>query len=224
MKILEIPQSGKLGTIVGQSGRFGQIRRTLAIPADPKTPIQMILRRNLTRVARSWKSLTQVEQQAWITEAATVMSARKGGTRGALFGVQLYSGINCTNLLCGNDMVRLPPPKPNLGPPVATALAITNPAGVVTLQLATVGAPTQADPWIVSASKPQSPGFNKCDHIHIIGLAPAPQNGVCDISALYTVRYGVPPVGWKIWVSISATHAGWQEPPATFMQPVPPAT
>ena len=224
MKILEIPQSGKLGTIVGQDGRFGQIRRALVIPADPKTPIQMILRRNLTQAAKSWKSLTQAEQQAWIAVAATVMSAPRGGTQGALYGVQLYSKINCTNLLCGNDMVRLPPPKPDIGPAVATALAITNPAGVVTLQLTPVGEPTPANPWIVSASKPQSPGFNKCDHIHILGLAPAPQNGLCDISALYTAKYGVPAPGLKIWVSICATQSGWQDPPATFMQPVPPAT
>ena len=146
----------------------------------------------------------------------------QGRYQGALYGVQLYSKINCTNLLCGNDMVRLPPPRPNVGPAVATALAITNAAGVVSLTLTTVGEPTPANPWIVSASPPQSPGFNKCDHIHIIALAIAPQDGACDITAPYTAKYGRPPVGWKIWVSISATQSGWQDPPTTFMQPVPP--
>ena len=38
MKILDIPQSGKRGLNVSQDGAFGQISRTLAIPANPRTP------------------------------------------------------------------------------------------------------------------------------------------------------------------------------------------
>ena len=38
MKILDIPQSGKRGLNVSQAGQFGQISRTLAIPANPRTP------------------------------------------------------------------------------------------------------------------------------------------------------------------------------------------
>jgi hypothetical protein len=40
MKILDIPQSGKRGLNVSQAGQFGQISRTLAIPANPRSLAQ----------------------------------------------------------------------------------------------------------------------------------------------------------------------------------------
>jgi len=169
--------------------------------------------------------LAQFEQDAWIAVAQTVPSARKGGTQGPLTGCQLYTQINCINLLCGNGLVRFPPPKPTVPPIVATAFNITNAAGLVALTLATIGQPTQADPWIVRASPPQSSGYNKCDDIRLLGVAPAPKNDLCDISALYTAKYNAPPpAGSKIWVSISATHAGWEDLPSTFMFQVPSPT
>jgi hypothetical protein len=92
------------------------------------------------------------------------------------------------------------------GTPVATACNITYVAGVVALQFATVGEPTQTDPWIVKASPPQSFGCNQCD-----------------VSALYMAKYGLPPARCKIWVSITATDAGWRDLPSTLMLPVLPA-
>ncbi len=38
MKILDIPQSGKKGLNVSMNGRYGQVRRTLVIPTNPRTP------------------------------------------------------------------------------------------------------------------------------------------------------------------------------------------
>ena len=222
MKFLDVLSAGKLGSTVFQGGRFGQIKRTLVIPVDPKTPIQIVLRDNLKLVTQSWRTLTDPERLVWIALAETVMSKPKGGDQGPLTGVQLYTKINCVNLLCGNDMVRLPSPKPDYCPAVATALSIANPAGVLALKLTTIGEPTQANPWIVRASPSQSPGCHKCDDLRIIGLAPAPQNGLCDVSALHSARFGQPDIGRKIWVSICATHAGWEDFPREFVQIVPP--
>ena len=59
MKILDIPQSGKRGLNVSQAGQFGQISRTLAIPANPRTSAQMSVRDNLSRVAARWRALTE---------------------------------------------------------------------------------------------------------------------------------------------------------------------
>ena len=222
MKILDIPQVGKIGQYVVQGGRYGQIKRAYVIPMDPKTPIQLILRRNLTRVTQSWRTLTQEERDFWTALALTIDSVPHGGTQGHLSGMQLYSKINCINLLCGNPIAVLPVARPVLGARVATAFAITNAAGAAVLKLATIGEPTQANPWIIRASAPQSAGCNVCDDLRIIGLAPAPENGLCDISALFLARYGVPSAGRKIWVSVSATEAGWQDLPSEFVATVPP--
>ncbi len=37
MRILDIPQSGKEGLRVSLQGRYGQVRRALVIPANPRT-------------------------------------------------------------------------------------------------------------------------------------------------------------------------------------------
>jgi hypothetical protein len=37
MRILDIPQSGKEGLSVSLQGRYGQVRRALVIPANPRT-------------------------------------------------------------------------------------------------------------------------------------------------------------------------------------------
>jgi hypothetical protein len=58
MKILDIPQSGKRGLNVSQAGQFGQISRTLAIPANPRTLAQMSVRDNLSRVAGAHRTPT----------------------------------------------------------------------------------------------------------------------------------------------------------------------
>ena len=44
MKILDIPQSGKRGLNVSMDSPFGQVSRTVAIPANPRTPAQMGVR------------------------------------------------------------------------------------------------------------------------------------------------------------------------------------
>ena len=39
-------------------GQYGQVSRTLAIPANPRTPAQMTIRRNLSKVSARWRALT----------------------------------------------------------------------------------------------------------------------------------------------------------------------
>ena len=35
-----------------------------------------------------------------------------------------------------------------------------------------------------------------------IGLLPAPKRGMCDITKLYVAKFGVPPVGKKVFIRI----------------------
>ena len=83
MKILDIPQCGKLGTIVGQGGRFGQIRRTLAIPSNPQTPDQTSVRAALTVAAKNWRNLTEPQRAAWIAAASASSQSPHGHLRPA---------------------------------------------------------------------------------------------------------------------------------------------
>ena len=69
MRVSDVPQSGKRGTIVSANTRYGLIQRQFVVPKDPSTPAQMRIRSNLGRVASRWRVLTVAQRNAWITGA-----------------------------------------------------------------------------------------------------------------------------------------------------------
>jgi hypothetical protein len=79
MKISDIPQSGKRGKTVSMQGRYGQVSRILAVPANPETPYQLTIRRNLRKVSAAWRALTEAQRAAWITAAQNARSHSRLG-------------------------------------------------------------------------------------------------------------------------------------------------
>ena len=74
---------------------------------------------------------------------------------------------------------------------------------------------------IVRASAPVSQGRETCSDFRVLGTCPAPVLGSSDITALYTARYGVPPVGKKVYVQVNQFVDGWESLPMTFWAIVP---
>ena len=54
-----------------------------------------------------------------------------------------------------------------------------------------------------------------------LGALPAFNNGVANITALYTARFGVPPAGSKVFVSAFQYASGWSDFPVLFSGTVP---
>ena len=223
MKILDIPQSGKRGLTVSQSGRNGQISRALVIPANPRTDAQLRIRSFLSNVASKWSgTLTEQERNAWIAEAKQHQSRARLGQSGPLTGFQLFAKINCTLAQFGQDTVTAPPAHPQFPELAPASLVITNTGGVIALKLA---CPT--DPGtntIVRGSGPMSQGRENCRDFRILGICPAAAQGSADITGLYTARYGVPPVGKKVFVQVNQFVDGWENLPVTFWAIVPAAS
>ena len=103
MKILDIPQSGKRGFTVSQNGRYGQISRAFAVPANPRTDAQLDIRDTFAAVTKAWRALSDAQRAAWASAALTVMSKSRCGTSGPLTGAQLYTKLNATCALIGAD-------------------------------------------------------------------------------------------------------------------------
>ena len=221
MKILDIPQSGKRGLNVSQAGQFGQISRTLAIPENPRTPAQMTVRDNLSRVAARWRALTEPQRVEWMEAATAVKSNTRLGQNGALSGFQLFAKINCTLKQFGGDQVDTPPVRPQFADLAVQGLVITNTAGVVALKLTCPTNP--GENTIVRGSKPVSQGVEVCKDFRILGACPAPADGAADITGLYTARYGVPKAGTKVYVQVNQVVDGWESLPRTYSAIVPTA-
>ena len=219
MKILDIPQSGKRGLNVSQAGQFGQISRTLAIPANPRTDAQMSVRDNLSRVAAKWRKLTEPQRLEWVAAATAVKSTSRLGQNGSLSGFQLFAKINCTLAQFGQDQVDTPPLRPEFPDLATQGLVITNTDDVIALKLDCPGNPGQNT--IVRASKPLSQGIEVCKDFRILGTCPAPVAGSSDITTLYTARYGVPQVGTKVYVQVNQVVDGWESLPRTYSAIVP---
>jgi hypothetical protein len=222
MKILDIPQSGKRGLNVSQAGQFGQISRALAIPANPRTPAQMSVRLILSRVAARWRALTEPQRTAWVAAAKEARSNPRLGQSGTLSGFLLFTKINCTLTQFGQAELDAPPAQP-LFPDLAPAnLVITHTGGVIALKLTCPSDP--GENTIVRASAPVSQGRETCSDYRVLGTCPAPVLGSSDITALYTARYGVPPVGKKVYVQVNQFVDGWESLPMSFWAIVPATT
>ena len=219
MKILDIPQSGKRGLNVSQKGAFGQISRTLAIPTNPRTSAQMGVRANLSKVAAAWRSLTEAQRVAWVAAAKEAKSSTRLGQNGTLSGFLLFTKINCTLAQFGQEQVTAPPAQPQFPDLAPQNLSITNTAGAIALKLTCPTSP--GENTIVRASAPISQGRQTCSNFRVLGTCPAVVQGSADITSLYTARYGVPPVGKKVYVQVNQFVNGWESLPVSFWGIVP---
>jgi hypothetical protein len=219
MKILDIPQSGKRGLYVSQGGRYGQISRAFVIPSNPRTASQTSVRAILTRVTARWRTLQEAQRAAWTAAGSMVSSVSRLGQSGPLTGQQLFNKINCTLAQFGQDQVDAPPAPPQFPALAPQNLVITNTGGVIALKLTCPANP--GENTIVRSSKPVSQGFGKFTDFRVLGTCPAPAQGSADITSLYTARYGVPPAGTKVFVSVNQYVDGWEDHPVTFAAIVP---
>ena len=210
MKIIDIPQTGKLGLTVSFQSRNGLVRRTLVIPRNPNTLAQLEVRSNFTADSQAFDALTEQQQDTWNVAAAAHQSRPTLGQSGPLTGLQLFQKINATLRLLGLEPVDVPPSNPVFPDNPVGALAITNVDDVVALKLACPGTPPANT--IVRATAPQRSGVRSSKAFRVLGVCPAPAQGSCDITNLYVARFGVPPVGSRVFVSTNVTLDGWQAP------------
>ena len=126
MKIIDVPQTGKLGLTVTYPGRSGLIRRSWVVPANPRTGDQLLVRTRLAQYAAGYDALTEAQQDAWITAAAQYQTKPSLGQSGPMTGLQLFVRINTNLAAVGEPAVATPPDRPQFDTNVATALELTN--------------------------------------------------------------------------------------------------
>ena len=219
MKILDIPQTGKLGLTVTWSGRNGLLRRTLAIPANPRTDQQMAVRSLLAQQTRRFDGLTDAQQDAWNTAAAAFQSTPTLGQSGPLTGLQLFVRINCKLGLLGQEPVDVPPVSPQFPTLAPQSLIITNTAGVIAVKLTCPTPP--GENTVLRASPPQNSAVRACRNFRIIGTCPAVVQGTADITALYVAEFGAVPAGKRLFVQASTMVSGFESLPRQFQARVP---
>jgi hypothetical protein len=221
MKIIDVPQTGKLGLTVSYPSRTGLIRRQWVVPANPQSPEQLQVRSRLTQLASGFDALTQQQQDTWNLAAANHQTRATLGQSGPLTGLQLYVKLNSTLLEFGQARADVPPPYPAFPALVPQNLVITNTDGDIKLALTCPAGP--AENTILRGSAPQRSGVRRLPGVRVLGTVPAPVAGAADIPGLYTARFGVPAVGSRLFVQLNQFVDGWQSPRVTFTALVPAA-
>ena len=202
-------QSGKQGTTVSLRTPYGQAERQLAVPKNPRTPAQQRVRGDLARFASRWRGLTDEQRAAWITAAQKTTSHPRLGQSGRLTGCQLFIKINCTLAAAGMDMVVYPPDRPRFTANPTGALTITKVGGAIALKLKVSRAP--AHYMMVLGTAPCSRGVSRPRRFVLLGALPEAEDGVSEITDLYVTRYGLPPVGTRIFIRTRQVADGWED-------------
>ena len=219
MKIIDVPQSGKLGTFISFRNRFGQFRRRYVVPKDPRSPAQLNVRSRFGRVSARWRVLTDEQRTAWNAASGQVSSRSRLGKSGRLTGCQLFVKINSNLEFIGQAQVDDPPSHPRFGTNPVGGLTITNARGAVALKLSVPTAP--AGTILVWGTVPCSAGASFPGRFTFLGLLPNPVGGVSDITKLYVDRYGVPPVTKRVFIQTCQQVNGWQDAPKRTTAVVP---
>jgi len=173
----------------------------------------------LTKVSARWRAPQEPQRAAWMAAAKEAKSSSRLGQSGTLSGFLLFTKINCTLAQFGQTQVDAPPDHPQFPDLAAQNFVITNTGGVIALKLTCPTDP--GDNTIVRGSAPVSQGRETCSSFRILGTCPAAVGGSADITGLYTARYGVPPVGKKVYVQVNQFVDGWEDLPVTFSAIVP---
>jgi len=219
MKILDIPQSGKIGVQVAAGGRYGQTRRILAIPANPRTAEQLNIRQMLGTTAHNWKTITENQRLAWNAAANLIQSRSRLGQSGPLTGLQLYVRTNFNLSLVGEPTVADVPAAPTFDTNVIQSLELTNVTNVVAIKLVCSGSSDSFN--LIWASPPQSPGRYAVGNFNYLGELPEVVAGKSDITALYASKFGAPAAGQKVYIRSKQMESGYEDLPHQWSGIVP---
>ena len=220
MKVLDIPSSGKRGTVVAYQSKFGLCHRALVVPANTQTPARQHMRRAFGNFARAWGGvLTQAQRDRWDEAGPKVQSASRLGS-GPLTGQQHFQGINSARACIGLPPLWEPPAPIVFGPNPVGQLLITNDEGGIRLRLI-VTAPVTGD-IMVFGQAPCSAGRRKRRNVSYLGLLSAAQDGLSDITAMYIARYGAPRLGERVFIVTRQQKDGWEDYDQQTTAVVPP--
>ena len=161
------------------------------------------------RLARAWIGLlTEAQRVAWCEAGPQVQSAKRLGKSGPLTGQTHFQGINSARARLGLEMLLLPPDPVTFGPNPVGQLLITNDDDGVRLFLPISGPVTED--IMVFGQAPCSCDRRKRRNVSCLGLVPAAQAGLAEITALYIARFGEPAAGQRVFIVTRQQKDGWE--------------
>lgn len=209
-KILDVPHSGSIAGTTYSRNRFGQYKRTRAIPVNPNTTFQGQVRTRFGALTAQWSGLTDAQRTGWADLASGITRTDSLGQTYTMSGAECFMSINMNKLDAGDAIITDAPAK--VSPTGLLTAVITTTGGTLSVAYTTTPLPTGAR-LFVYASPQRSPGRNFENDLRLIHKSAAAAASPANILADYTARFGAPVVGNKIFFSFQVYLSGFLSGP-----------
>jgi len=211
MRTLDGPQVGAQGDTVASRNHYGQHLRKRGHPRRRLTVARFQSDTAMRIVAEAWNSLSDEQRDRWYVAGPHVPSRKVLGKAGRLDGRGFFFKVNLPRARLGQDLLLEPPAQATFGENPAVAFTITNDKWDIAMELTLTRAP--AGELMLWASPPCNAGKRRNWDYRVLGLLPTPVAGANNFRRLYVRRFGVPPVGAKVFLRVREQTNGWRGEP-----------
>jgi len=210
MKVLTVPSSGSLAGQTASKNRWGQYLRTRAIPVNPATTAQGVVRARLAANSAAWRGITSAQRAGWSGLASSMVRTDALGQPNPIQGNQAYISVNNVRVACSLSPVA---DAPALATPVAL-LTVTPTVTAAAFSVAYTATPLAAATYLLLFASPQrSAGRSYESDFRLIKVSTAAQASPLVALTEYTAKFGVPVAGSKIFLSLVTVTLGFESGP-----------
>ena len=220
MRTLDGPQSGARGDVVASRNHYGQHLRKRGRPGKQHTLARFQSDTAMRIVAEAWNNLSEAQRDRWCLTGPAVPSRKVLGKTGRLDGRGFFSKVNLPRARVGQELLLEPPPEESFAQNPAVAFTITNDKWDFAMELTLARTPT--GDIMLWASPPCNAGKRRNWDYRVLGLLPTPVEGANSFRRQYVKRFGVPPVGAKVFLRVREQTNGWRGAPWEASAVVPP--
>jgi len=210
MKLLVPPQSGSISGQTASRNRFGQYMRSRAIPVNPTSTAQGLVRARLSANSAAWRLLTPAQRAGWKDLGLSMVRTDSLGQSYTLQGNQAHASVNNCRLLTGLAVVA---DAPAVATPVSL-VTVTITCTAAAFSIAYTATPLAAATYLAVFASPQrSAGRTFEGDFRFIQLSTAAQASPLIFTAAYTAKFGVPVLGNQIFLSLVTITLGFESGP-----------
>jgi hypothetical protein len=201
--------------VTASRNRFGQYLRSRAIPVNPSSAAQGLVRTRLSTNSEGWRALTGVQRAGWAGLGTSMVRSDSLGQSYTLQGNQAYCSVNNNRMLCGLAAVSDAPALTAVSNIVTATITLTS----ASLSIAYTATPMAAATYLAVFASPQrSAGRNfEADFRFIAISAAAGASPLVELTP-YSAKFGAPVTGNRIFFSFVAISLGFESGPFVTSQ------
>lgn len=216
-KFLDVTKSGSEAGVTFSRNRFGQYYRRRAVPVQPRTSFQEVVRARMAANAAAWRALTDAQREAWASLGGMISRSDSIGQAYTMNGFMAYCSVNNNKAAAGDALVSAAPAIVTPGSLATVTLTLTNAAFSLAYTATPLAAATRA---FIYCSPQMSAGRNFNGDYTLIAVTAAAAASPANVLTAYTARHGAPVTGNRIFLQIKLYNGGFLDSPFGLNQVV----